>query len=84
MNPKNPHFFKMLVWKPVTLKTVRRAATDVYLNRSLKGFKQDIITTATTPVLATQLPLVRNPLARVCIKRGGRRIGEAVAVEIKE
>lgn len=54
---------------------MRRATIDVYLSKSLRGFKQDIITTATTPVVATQLPLIRNPLAPVRIKKEGRRRG---------
>lgn len=75
VNPENLQFYKMLVWKPVTLNYEASRFTDVYLNKSLRDFKRDIITTATT-VAATQLPLIRNPLAHVRIKRGGRRTGD--------
>lgn len=53
---------------------MRWATIDVYPSKSLRAFKQDIITTATTPAVATQLPLIRNPLAPDHGKQRGRRL----------
>ena len=56
LNPENLWFYKHYLNGSMWPQTVRWAAIDVYLAKPLRGFKQDLITPATTP----------DPLLHLC------------------